>query len=90
MVEPVIHPVNDRPVGEQRRETFAARLYQIIEAGNIQEAFVPAGEAGCGRVFGGGGTADRDRDVGAVFAFQHPVSVGDPVAQGAAAGGRID
>ena len=67
VIEAAIVPVVNRAVGEQARETAAARLEQRRIALDVQIRLVLAGEAGGRQVFGRRGAAHRDGHVSAVL-----------------------
>jgi hypothetical protein len=50
--EAVVHPVGDRPVVVQRGEDGLHRLEQVVDAADVQEGLLLAGEGGVGEVLG--------------------------------------
>ena len=90
MIETVIHPVDDAPIGEQGGEAAPARLEQVLGAADIEEALVLSGEARVGKIFGGRGTADRDGDTLAILCFQLAIGGRDVAAHRVGPGGGMD
>jgi hypothetical protein len=77
MVEAVIDAVDDGSVGEQRGKAPPTGLYHIIGAADVQIAFVLTGEACRRQILGSGGTADGDRDVRPIVAFELAIGLDD-------------
>jgi hypothetical protein len=90
VIEAIVDPVRNRAVGEDGSETAPAHLDDRSRVTNIEEAFVLAGEARGRQILGRRGTADRDRDIGAVFVFELSIGRRDRVGQRRGAGRRID
>ncbi len=67
MVEVLVDPVRDGPVGVQRGKAALAGLEQELAPLDVQVSFLLAGKAGVGKVFGGGARAHGDVEQAAAF-----------------------
>ena len=65
MLEAVVHAVGDGAVVVERGEDFLDLAHDVVGAGDVEEGFLLAGEAGVRQVFGGGRGAHGHRDVAA-------------------------
>ena len=82
MVEPIVGPIGDRAVGENGSKAAPTGVDQILRAADVEEALVLAGKACRRKVFGRRRAADRNRDIGAVLAFELPVRTRNLLAEG--------
>ena len=90
MIEPVIDTIGYGPVGEQRSKAASASDHQVARAANVEETLMLSGKARRRQVLGRRGTADGDRNVGAVFLFQLFIGLRHLAPQFVAIGRRID
>ncbi len=65
VIETLVHAVRDRAIVEQRREDLVHGLDDLPGAAHVQQRFLLSRERGLGQVFGGGGGAHGDGDIGA-------------------------
>ncbi len=56
MVEPLVDPVGDGPVGEKGGKTTLARVDQLFFSPDVQKSLLLSGKAGVGKVLGGSRT----------------------------------
>ena len=75
VVEAVIDAIDDRPVGEERREAPPARAQERVGAVHAEERLLLTGEARLGQILGRRAGADRDRDLLSVGATQRGVGL---------------
>jgi hypothetical protein len=77
VVEAVVDPVADGPVGEQAGETAAHRIEHLGFTLNVQVIVVLAREARSREIFGRGRTANGDRQTRSVFHDEFPKRLAD-------------
>ena len=63
MLEAVMHAIGDRAIVVERGEDFLDLVQHVVDAGDVEERFLLAGERGVRQIFGGGGRAHGDGDV---------------------------
>ena len=90
MVEALVDPVADRPVGEEAGEAAADGVEQLRLACNVQVALVLPREARGRQILRRRGAADRDRQLRAVFANQLRVCGSNLSGEILGQGSRID
>jgi len=54
VAETLVHAVGDRPVVVERGEDFLDGVQDVLDARDVEQGFLLAGEGGIGQVFGGG------------------------------------
>jgi hypothetical protein len=77
VIEPLVHPVGDGTVGEERRDALPARIDYLALAADIQERLLLPGETGGRQVLGGSAGAHGSIGVRAVLAAEFGVGGGD-------------
>ena len=81
VVEALVHPVGDGPIGEERCEAALAGLHELFRSVDVQVGFLLARERRVGQVLGRGRGAHGHVAVRAVFFLQPLVGVFDGLAQ---------
>ena len=83
VIEAICVAIDDRPIGEGRRKALSARLFELGDALDVEEAVMLPGKARRRQIFGGGGTANSDRDPRPVHRFEFSIALhehrSDPV-----------
>src|SRR5215475_5153010 len=70
MVEAIIDPIGNGPVGEDGSKAAPTGFEHIARTANVQKTFVLARKACSRKVFRRSGATHRDRNVGAIILFE--------------------